>query len=91
MASIKLSLDTRRPTITGEYPLIISVSHRSHKLNIATTVYALEKNFDHTKCTIIGNKAQNEKVQKILNHYQNRMQDFLLKRAGDFTVKELRD
>lgn len=91
MASIKLSLDTRRPTLAGEYPLILSVSHRSHKLNIATGVYTLEKSFDPIRCVVLGNRAMNEQVQKILSHYQNRMQDFLLKRAGEFTVKELRD
>ena len=91
MASIKLSLDTRRPTITGEYPLIISVSHRSHKLNIATGVYTLEKSFDPIRCVVLGNRALNEQVQKILSYYQSRMQDFLLKRAGEFTVKELRE
>ncbi len=91
MASIKLSLDTRRPTLADEYPLILSVSHRSHKLNIATGVYTLEKNFDPIRCVVLGNRALNEKVQKILSHYQNRMQDFLLKRAGEFTVKELRE
>jgi hypothetical protein len=91
MASIKLSLDTRRPTLAGEYPLIISVSHRSQKQNIATGVYTLEKNFDPIRCVVLGNRALNEQVQKILSHYQNRMQDFLMKRAGEFTVNELRD
>ncbi len=91
MASIKLSLDTRRATMSNEFPIVVSISHKARNMNIASGIYTPEKNFDTIKCTIMGNKALNEKVQKILNHYQNRMQDFLLKRAGEFTVKELRD
>jgi integrase/recombinase XerD len=91
MASIKLSLDTRRHRQSGKYPIVLSLSHKSKCLTISTGVQTLEKNFDTIKCTIIGNKALNEQVQKILSHYQNRLQDFLLNRAGDFSVKELRD
>ncbi len=91
MASIKLSLDTRRATMSNEFPIVVSITHKGRNLNIASGIYLLEKNFDPIRCVVIGNRALNEKVQKILSHYQNRMQDFLLKRAGEFTVKELRD
>ena len=91
MASIKLSLDTRRPTSSADFPLNISVTHRGKNLKIPTGIYLQEKSFDFHKCAVIGNKTLNEHVQKILSHYQNRMQDFLLKRAGEFTVKELRE
>ena len=91
MASIKLSLDTRRAILNNEYPLIISVSHKGKNLSIPTGCYLQEKSFDIHKCTVIGNKVLNEKAQKIISHYSSRMQDYVLKRAGEFTVKELRD
>jgi integrase/recombinase XerD len=91
LASIKLSLDTRRAILNDEYPLIISVSHKGKSLIISTGIYLQEKSFDIHKCVVIGNKVLNEKAQKILSYYANRMQDYVLKRAGDFTVKELRD
>ncbi len=91
MASIKLSLDTRRPTSSADFPLNISVTHRGKNLKIPSGIYLQEKSFDIHKCVVLGNRALNEKAQKILSHYSSRMQDYVLNRVGDFSVKELRD
>jgi hypothetical protein len=91
MASIKLSLDTRRAIPNNEYPLILSVSHKGRNLLISTGIHLQVKSFDIHKCVVLGNRVLNEQAQKILSHYSTRMQDYVLKRAGDFTVKELRD
>ena len=91
MASLKLSLDTRRVKTSSEYPLILSVSHRGKSLMISTGICLQERSFDIHKCVVLGNRALNEQAHKILSHYSTRMQDYVLKRAGDFTVKELRD
>jgi hypothetical protein len=69
MASIKLSLDTRRPTLAGEFPFIISVSHRSHKLNIATGVYTLEKNFDPIRYIVLGNRTYSDSLSRNKTSY----------------------
>jgi len=90
MASIKLSLDTRRVKTSKEYPLILSVSHRGKSLMISTGIYLQEKSFDIHKCVVLGNRALNEKAQKILSHYSSRMQDYVLNRAGNYTAKDLR-
>jgi hypothetical protein len=61
MASIKLSLDTRRAILNNEYPLIISVSHKGKNLSIPTGCYLQEKSFDIHKCIVLlGNRALNE-------------------------------
>ena len=62
MASIKLSLDTRRAILNNEYPLIISVSHKGKSLIISAGIYLQEKSFDIHKCVVLGNRALNEQA-----------------------------
>ena len=82
MATMKLTLDTRRAKKNGTYNLVFRITSFK-KFKDITTGYSVNRDeFDVSTATIINNPTFNEQLQELNTHYVNRFRTFMNNNIG---------
>jgi integrase/recombinase XerD len=90
MATIKLTLDTRRAKKNGTFNLVFRITSNK-KFKDITTGYSVNRNeFDTISCTIINNSSFNEQLQELNTHYVNRFRTFMNNNIGSEDLEAIK-
>ena len=90
MATMKLTLDTRRAKQNGTYNLVFRITSYK-KFKDITTGYSVNKEeFDVTTGTIINNPTFNEHLLELNTHYVNRFRTFMNNNIGSEDLEAIK-
>ncbi len=90
MATIKLTLDTRRAKKNGTYNLVFRIT-AFKKFKDITTGYSVNRDdFDVTTSTIINNQTFNQQLQELNTHYLNRFRTFMNNNIGSEDLEAIK-
>jgi integrase len=90
MATIKLTLDTRRAKKNGTYNLVFRITSFK-KFKDITTGYSVNKeDFDVSTATIINNATFNAQLQELNTHYVNRFRTFMNNNIGSEDLEAIK-
>lgn len=90
MATINLTLDTRRAKRDGSFPLVFRIRLGNAFCDIATGFSVLKKQFDKKTSTIIKDNVSNDQLEELRKHYQKRLRSYLVANVGKEDLKELK-
>ena len=71
MATIKLTLDTRRAKKNGTYNLVFRITSYKKFKDITTGHSVNRDEFDVTTATVLNNPTFNQQLQELNKHYVN--------------------
>jgi len=82
MASLKLTLDTRRVKKDGTFPLVFKLTVNRSSTQIQTGISILESQFDSENNLVINSSSLNEQLLKLDALYRTRLNQYILTNQG---------
>ena len=90
MATIKLTLDTRRAKKNGTYNLVFRITSFKKFKDITTGHSVNKEDFDVTTATVLNNPKFNEQIQELNTHYVNRFRTFMNNNIGSEDLEAIK-
>jgi integrase len=82
MATLKLTLDTRRVKKDGTFPLVFKLTVNRSSTQIQTGISILESQFDSENNLVVNSSSLNEQLLKLDALYRTRLNQYILANQG---------
>jgi integrase len=91
MATLNLTLDTRRIRKDGTYPLVFRIRLDKQYRDIATGYTLTLKQFDLKTSSVLKDDDTNNELEQIRAHYVKRLRSYLVSNIGSEDLKDIRN